>query len=103
MEQRNGNEKKNHNCREGHQSDSTSQGSDIYSLRNLDEKKKNRFSYKIKELMYSKIETLVFENLIKEEDINEFINHALEDGKFKIYNAIHQKFEDVQFEIKKKE
>ncbi|MFX1315373.1 MAG: methylmalonyl Co-A mutase-associated GTPase MeaB [Promethearchaeota archaeon] len=69
----------------------------------IDNKKKNRFSYKIKELMYSKIEKLVFENLIKEEEINEFVNHALDDGKFKIYKSIHNKFEDIQFEIKKKE
>ena len=68
----------------------------------LNEKKKNRFSYKIKELIYSKIEKLISENFINEEEINEIVKHAVDDGKFKIYRTIHNKFEDINFEIKKK-
>lgn len=69
----------------------------------INEKKKNRFSYKIKELIYSKIEKLVSESFINENEIKEIVNHAVDDGKFKIYCTIHDKFEDVNFDIKKKE
>ena len=68
----------------------------------LKEKKKNRFTYKIKELIYSKIEKLVSENFINESEIENIVNQAVDDGKFKIYGTIHNKFEDVDFEIKKK-
>jgi len=68
----------------------------------LDEKKKNRFRYKIKELMFTKLDKMISESFLNEKAINEIINHALEDGKFKIYRTIHSKFEDVNFEIKKK-
>jgi LAO/AO transport system kinase len=69
----------------------------------INEKKKNRFTYKIKELIYSKIEKLISESFINETEINEIVDHAVDDGKFKIYRTIHKKFEDVNFEIKKKE
>jgi LAO/AO transport system kinase len=68
----------------------------------INEKRKNRFTYKIKELIYSKIEKLVSERFINEKEIEEIVNHALDDGKFKIYRTIHYKFEDVKFELKKK-
>ncbi len=68
----------------------------------INEKKKNRFTYKIKELIYSKIEKLISESFINENEINEIVKHAVDDGKFKIYRTIHNKFEDVNFEIKKK-
>ncbi|TKJ22130.1 MAG: methylmalonyl Co-A mutase-associated GTPase MeaB [Promethearchaeota archaeon Loki_b32] len=68
----------------------------------IDEKKKNRFRYKIKELVYSKIDKIISESFLNEKEINEIIKHALGDGKFKIYRAIHNKFEDVNFEIKKR-
>ncbi|MFX0105657.1 MAG: methylmalonyl Co-A mutase-associated GTPase MeaB [Candidatus Hodarchaeota archaeon] len=68
----------------------------------LNEKKKRRFSYKIKELIYSKIEKLISENYINESEINKIVNHVIDDGKFKIYRTIHKKFEDINFEIKKK-
>ncbi|MFX1551535.1 MAG: methylmalonyl Co-A mutase-associated GTPase MeaB, partial [Promethearchaeota archaeon] len=69
----------------------------------INEKKKNRFTYKIKELIYSKIEKLVSESFINEEAIKEIVKNAVDDGKFKIYRTIHNKFEDVNFEIKKKD
>jgi len=68
----------------------------------LDEKKKNRFRYKIKELVYSKIDKIISESFLNEKEINEIISHALGDGKFKIYRTIHNKFENVNFEIKKR-
>ncbi len=68
----------------------------------INEKKKNRFSYKIKELIYSKIEKLISENFINETEINEIVKEAIDDGKFRIYRTIHNKFEDVDFEIKKR-
>jgi LAO/AO transport system kinase len=68
----------------------------------INEKKKNRFKYKIKELIYSKMEELISKSLINEDEIDNIIKKALDDGKFKIYKTIHNKFEDVNFEIKKK-
>ncbi|MFX0082003.1 MAG: methylmalonyl Co-A mutase-associated GTPase MeaB [Candidatus Hodarchaeota archaeon] len=68
----------------------------------INTKKKNRFKYKIKELIYSKIDRIISEKFLNESDIDEIINHAVEDGKFKIYRTIHTKFEDVNFEIKKR-
>ncbi|MFX1389925.1 MAG: methylmalonyl Co-A mutase-associated GTPase MeaB [Promethearchaeota archaeon] len=68
----------------------------------INEKKKNRFTYKIKDLIYSKIEKLVSESFINEAEIKEIVNHAVDDSKFKIYRTIHNKFEDVSFELKKK-
>ena len=68
----------------------------------ITEKKKNRFKYKIKELIYSKIDRIISETILNKEDIDEIINHAIDDGKFKIYQTIHSKFEDVNFEIKKR-
>jgi len=68
----------------------------------INEKKKNRFSYKIKELIYSKIEKLISESFINENEIKEIVDHAIDDGKFKIDRTIHNKFEEVNFEIKKK-
>jgi len=68
----------------------------------IDEKKKNRFRYKIKELMYSKIDKIISESFLNEKEIDEIITHAIDDGKFRIYRTIHNKFEDVNFEIKKR-
>jgi len=64
------------------------------------EKKKNRFEYKIKELLFSKVEKIVSEKLFNEEEVTEILQHSLNDGKFKIYKTIHDKFEDVNFEIR---
>jgi len=68
----------------------------------IDEKKKNRFRYKIKELVYSKIEKIISESFLNEKEIDEIITHAIDDGKFRIYRTIHNKFEDVNFEIRKR-
>ncbi|MFW9876458.1 MAG: methylmalonyl Co-A mutase-associated GTPase MeaB [Candidatus Thorarchaeota archaeon] len=68
----------------------------------INNKKKNRFKYKIRDLIYSKIDRIVSEKFLNESDINDIINHAVSDGKFKIYRTIHNKFEDMNFEIKKR-
>ncbi len=66
----------------------------------LIEKKRNRFSYKIKQLLQAKVEKLVFGELLKEGEIEDFVKVTLNDGKFKIYELIHSKFENIKFEIK---
>jgi len=68
----------------------------------IDEKKKNRFRYKIKELVFTKLDKMISERFLNEDEINEIITRALNDGKFKIYRTIHDKFEAVNFEIKQK-
>lgn len=68
----------------------------------INEKKKNRFSYKIKELIFTKVEKLIMENFVDENEVNAIVKSALEDGKFKLYNSIHKIFENVTFEVKKK-
>ena len=68
----------------------------------INEKKKNRFKYKIRELIYTKIDKIISENFLNKEDIDEIIDYAINDGKFKIYRTIHDKFEHLNFEIKKK-
>lgn len=68
----------------------------------INTKKKNRFTYKIKELIYSKVEKLISKYIINESEIKRIVNHALEDGKFKIYQEIHNKFENLNFELKQK-
>jgi LAO/AO transport system kinase len=68
----------------------------------INEKKKNRFKYKIRELIFTKIDKIISEKFLNEKEINEIVDHAVDDGKFKIYRTIHNKFETVNFEIKKK-
>ncbi|MEJ2250436.1 MAG: methylmalonyl Co-A mutase-associated GTPase MeaB [Candidatus Lokiarchaeota archaeon] len=68
----------------------------------ISQKKRNRFLYKIKELILTKIEDLVSEQIFQESDINEIVENALDDGKFKIYENIQQTFDNIKFEIKRK-
>jgi len=65
------------------------------------EKKQNRFTYKIQQLLLYKMEKIVFGELVKEGEIEDFVKNALNDGKFKIYKSIHDKFENIKFELKK--
>ena len=67
----------------------------------LNEKKKNRFEYKIQQLLLYKVEKIVFGELVKEGEIEDFVNGALNDGKFKIYESIRNKFENIKFELTK--
>lgn len=66
----------------------------------LNEKKKNRFKYKITELIYSKVEQILKNNFFNQGRIKELVEHAMSDGKFKIYEIIHKKFEVMNLEIK---
>ena len=65
------------------------------------EKKQKRFTYKIQQLLLYKMEKIVFGELVKEGEIEGFVKNALNDGKFKIYKSIHDKFENIKFELKK--
>jgi len=66
----------------------------------IKERKKNRFVYKIRELLYHKIES-VLEDLISKEEINNISEKIIVDGKFKIYDDVHDLFSNVKFERKK--
>jgi len=66
----------------------------------LAEKKKNRFNYKVTELIYSKVEQIVKDSFLNRGKITELVEQAMNDGKFKIYEIIHNKFESMNLEIK---
>lgn len=66
----------------------------------LTEKQKNRFNYKITELIYSKVEQIVKDSFFNRGKIAELVQEAMHDGKFKIYEIIHNKFETMNLEIK---
>ncbi|MBY8986902.1 MAG: methylmalonyl Co-A mutase-associated GTPase MeaB, partial [Candidatus Lokiarchaeota archaeon] len=66
----------------------------------LSEKKKNRFNYKITELIFSKVEKIVKTRFFDQGKIEDLVQHAMDDGKFKIYEIIHNKFEVMNLEIK---
>lgn len=68
----------------------------------LQEKKRNRYAYKIKELMYKKVEKIILEKLFSENEIHDIATSII-NNKFQIYNTIHHRFKNVNFEIKKKE
>ena len=63
-------------------------------------KKKLRFAYKIKELLDYKIEKILG-SLISEEEINKISSKIIEEGKFKIYDEVHDIFSKIKFEKKK--
>jgi LAO/AO transport system kinase len=67
----------------------------------IKDRKKNRFAYKVRELLYYKIDH-VLESLINTEEIDKISKKAI-DNKFQIYDAVHDLFSDVKFERKKKE
>lgn len=67
----------------------------------IEEKKYSRYTYKIRDLIYSKIEKLVLESFLNEEEISNIVKDALTNGKFKIYEIIQNKFEKLNFKIEK--
>jgi LAO/AO transport system kinase len=69
----------------------------------LSEKKKNRFNYKITELIYSKVEKILKDSFFNQGKIKELVEDAMDNGKFKIYEIIHKKFEVMNLEIKEQE
>jgi LAO/AO transport system kinase len=67
----------------------------------ITEKKKCRFSYKIKELIFTKVEKLIMENFVDENEVVDIVKSALEDGKFNIYSSIHKIIDKITLKIKK--
>lgn len=65
----------------------------------LRERKRNRFAYKVRELLYHKIDS-VLESLISPDEIKEISKTAI-DNKFQIYEFVHDLFSNVKFERKK--
>ncbi len=66
----------------------------------LKKKKKNRFEYKIRNLLTYKVGK-VLESLISEEEREKISNSILEGGKYKIYDLVHDLFRNIKFEKKK--
>jgi len=68
----------------------------------LEEKLKNRLSYKIKELVYSKVEKLISETFLNSIEAKEIANNVLEFGKFSIYEKVRDIFKNINIEVKSK-
>lgn len=66
----------------------------------LEEKKKRRYSYKVKDAIMNKIESILLNNLFNEKELKD-IGSKIIDNKFKIHQKIHNIFENVHFEIEK--
>jgi LAO/AO transport system kinase len=65
-------------------------------------KRKNRFKYKIKDLITSKIESLIKSNILNDIEINSIVSYILNGKKFEIFNTINDKFENLNIEVRKK-
>ncbi|MFX1276356.1 MAG: methylmalonyl Co-A mutase-associated GTPase MeaB [Promethearchaeota archaeon] len=65
----------------------------------LEKKKEQQLSYKIRELLFYKIDK-VLESLISQKEIHE-IHAKVIDNKFQVYEAIHDLFSNVKFERKR--
>ena len=68
----------------------------------INDKKKARLKYKLMEMVSLKIEDLIKNRIFDEEEISEFVDDALTNGKFKIYNFIKEKFKNITIEIENK-
>jgi len=66
----------------------------------INEKRKNRFNYKIKELVLTKVEKLVLDKVLHKSKIKEIVDDALANSSFSIYDKVHNLFEKLNFEIK---
>jgi len=66
----------------------------------INEKRKNRFNYKIKELVLTKVEKLVLDKVLHKSIIKEIVDDALANSSFSIYDKVHNLFEKLNFEIK---
>jgi len=69
----------------------------------IKEKQKNRFNYKIKELIFTKIESLISEKFIDNDEVNEIIKDVLNNSKFRIYDKIQNLVKNMNLEIRKNE
>ena len=65
----------------------------------IKEKQKDRFNYKIKELVLTKVEKLISEEVLNKSKIKEIINDALDNSSFRIYAKVHNLFEKLNFKI----
>jgi len=68
----------------------------------IKEKKQNRFKYKIKEMLYSKVESLISKYIMKQEELDSIVQHAIDDNKFTIYHTIQEKFQQIDIKINDK-
>jgi len=68
-------------------------------LSDIKEKQKNRFNYKIKELVFTKVEKLISEEVLNKNKIKEIVNDALDNSSFRIYDKVHNLFEQLNFKI----
>jgi len=66
----------------------------------IKEKQKNRFNYKIKEMVFTKVEKLVSEEVFNKTQIKEIVDDALDNSSFRIYDRVHTLFEKLNFKIK---
>jgi len=65
----------------------------------IKEKQKNRFNYKIKELVFTKVEKLISEEVLNKNKIKEIVDDALDNSSFRIYDNVHNLFEKLNFKI----
>jgi len=68
----------------------------------IKEKRKNRFNYKIKEMVFTKVEKMVSETIFNKSKIKEIVDDALVNSGFSMYDKVHKLFEKLNFEIKEK-
>lgn len=66
----------------------------------IEEKKKQRYAYKVKDAIMNKIESILLNNLFNEEELIDIGSNII-NNKFKIHQKIHNIFDKVHFEIKK--
>jgi len=65
----------------------------------IKEKQKDRFNYKIKELVFTKVEKLLSEKVLNESKIKEIVDDAMDNSCFSIYDKVHNLFEKLNFKI----
>ena len=65
----------------------------------IKEKQKDRFNYKIKELVFTKVEKLLSEKVLNESKIKEIVDDAMDNSRFSIYDKVHNLFEKLNFKI----
>jgi len=64
----------------------------------INEKKKERFAYKLKELISFKIETIL-KTIITEDEVERITKEIIAKGKFKIYDIVFNIFNEINFNI----
>ncbi|MBD3196939.1 MAG: methylmalonyl Co-A mutase-associated GTPase MeaB [Candidatus Lokiarchaeota archaeon] len=67
----------------------------------LKEKKKQRYTFKLKEAMVDKIERILFEQLFDKDELETAASELL-NKKFEIYHKLNKMFDNVKFDVEKK-